>query len=158
MVFEVSIRRLCKIKHLTPALSPSDAEREKNKMKPQYELNGSVSEDKQVLDILSGFERLRRMEAHRDFAAIARKGQNRVFLNAGGMGGELKSQVHRASFHYWGQRLGYQCWDDPQFVREYLRDNDYARVKSKPRTVTVTNIFQSRRKINFQPGTLKLAA
>lgn len=38
--------------------------------------------------------------------------------------------VHPVSYHYWGQRLGYECWDDPQFVREYLRDNPAARVKT----------------------------
>lgn len=26
-------------------------------------------------------------------------------------------------FHYWGLRLGYECWDDKEFVREYQRDN-----------------------------------
>lgn len=127
-------------------------------MSEQYELNESVSEDKQVLEILAGFEKLRRLEATRQFAAIARKGQDRVFLNTGGMGGHLNSQIQADSFHYWGQRLGYQCWDDPQFVKEYLRDNEYARVKSRPRTVTVTNNFKSRRRVNFGPGTLKLAA
>jgi len=107
-------------------------------MKPQYELKDSVAEDRQVLKILAGFEQLRRLEARREFAAIARRGRDRVFLNAGGMGGELRSQVHAASFHYWGQRLGYQCWNDPQFCREYLRDNEYARVKSRPRNPTVS--------------------
>lgn len=26
-------------------------------------------------------------------------------------------------YHYWGLRLGYECWNDKQFVAEYQRDN-----------------------------------
>ncbi len=40
-------------------------------------------------------------------------------------------QVPPESFHYWGQRLGYECWDDPQFVREFLRDNPECRVQTR---------------------------
>lgn len=36
------------------------------------------------------------------------------------------------SYHYWGQRLGYECWEDKQFVREFLRDNEVCRVKTRP--------------------------
>lgn len=51
-------------------------------------------------------------------------------------GGEHTVQIHPVSYHYWGQRLGYECWDDPQFIREYKRDNDYARVQSHSRNPT----------------------
>lgn len=26
-------------------------------------------------------------------------------------------------YHYWGLRLGYECWSDKEFVEEYKRDN-----------------------------------
>lgn len=42
-----------------------------------------------------------------------------------------------ASYHYWGQRLGYECWEDEQFVREYWRDNEVCRVKTRPANVVV---------------------
>lgn len=45
--------------------------------------------------------------------------------------GEVTMQVHPKFYHYWGQRLGYECWEDKQFVREFLRDNPEARVTSK---------------------------
>lgn len=41
------------------------------------------------------------------------------------------------SYHYWGRRLGYQCWDDPQFLREYWRDNPGARCRSSSGKVVV---------------------
>ena len=44
--------------------------------------------------------------------------------------GELAARVDRNSFTYWGKRLGFQCWDDKQFLKEYLRDNEASRVKS----------------------------
>ena len=43
--------------------------------------------------------------------------------------GQVKAAIDLRAFHYWGQRLGYQCWNDKQFVREFLRDNPAARVK-----------------------------
>lgn len=44
--------------------------------------------------------------------------------------GEWQMQVHPAYYHYWGQRLGYECWEDAGFVREFLRDNPECRVKN----------------------------
>lgn len=41
------------------------------------------------------------------------------------------------SYHYWGQRLGYDCWEDEQFVREFLRDNEVCRVKTRPANTVV---------------------
>ena len=35
------------------------------------------------------------------------------------------------AYHYWGGRLGYECWDDPQFLREFERDNEQVRINSK---------------------------
>lgn len=38
--------------------------------------------------------------------------------------GRLRARIPASSFHYWGQRLGYQCWKDESFLREFLKDND----------------------------------
>jgi len=51
--------------------------------------------------------------------------------------GEMKFQVHSRFYHYWGQRLGYQCWKDPQFVREFLRDNPECRIKNVSNKIRV---------------------
>jgi hypothetical protein len=37
--------------------------------------------------------------------------------------GRLKAQIPIQAWHYWGQRLGYECWEDNSFLNEFLRDN-----------------------------------
>jgi hypothetical protein len=37
--------------------------------------------------------------------------------------GRLKAQIPIQAWHYWGQRLGYECWEDNAFLNEFLRDN-----------------------------------
>lgn len=75
-------------------------------------------------------------EAARIAAATARirragsLGGERVALDDGTSGGEVTMVIDPTSYHYWGQRLGYECWSDAQFCREYLRDNPYARTKT----------------------------
>lgn len=51
--------------------------------------------------------------------------------------GEVKFQIQPMFYHYWGQRLGYECWDSDEFVREFLRDNEMCRVKSHSRKIQV---------------------
>jgi hypothetical protein len=42
--------------------------------------------------------------------------------------GSLEARIDSTSYHFWGQKLGYDCWKDKQFKREYLRDNPQAKV------------------------------
>lgn len=51
--------------------------------------------------------------------------------------GEKFMSVDPYVFHSWGQRLGYQCWNDPGFRREMMRDNPETRVRSKSRKIQV---------------------
>ena len=44
--------------------------------------------------------------------------------------GSVVARIDGTSYHYWGQRLGYECWKDNQFMNEYLRDNPQCNVKS----------------------------
>lgn len=37
--------------------------------------------------------------------------------------GRLKARIPVQAWHYWGLRLGYECWEDNQFLEEFLRDN-----------------------------------
>lgn len=46
--------------------------------------------------------------------------------------GQHHMSVDGYAFHSWGQKLGYQCWNDPNFVREFKRDNPAVKV-SVPR-------------------------
>lgn len=43
--------------------------------------------------------------------------------------GRVRMNVGATAYHYWGQRLGYACWRDKQFLREYERDNPQVKVK-----------------------------
>lgn len=45
--------------------------------------------------------------------------------------GRLRMRVDPDSYHYWGQRLGYDCWKDPTFLNEYEKNNPYCKVNSK---------------------------
>jgi hypothetical protein len=46
--------------------------------------------------------------------------------------GVHRLRVDPTSYHYWGKRLGYECWSNEQFIKEYGRDNPSASVICKP--------------------------
>lgn len=35
------------------------------------------------------------------------------------------------SYHFWGKKLGYECWEDAGFVHEFLRDNPQCRIQNE---------------------------
>jgi hypothetical protein len=44
--------------------------------------------------------------------------------------GQLQMRINADSFHYWGQRLGYDCWKDAAFRKRYMEKNPYCKVNS----------------------------
>lgn len=44
--------------------------------------------------------------------------------------GQKVASIPGHAFHFWGKKLGYQCWDDKQFMHEFLRDNPQCKVNS----------------------------
>lgn len=68
---------------------------------------------------------LRNAPAHQDM--IARDWRNGARSTEGL--GRLRMSVSADAFHYWGRRLGYECWRDKQFLNEFERDNPSVRVK-----------------------------
>lgn len=44
--------------------------------------------------------------------------------------GQLRMRVPLDAYHFWGQKLGYDCWNDKQFLHEFERDNPAVKVKS----------------------------
>lgn len=65
--------------------------------------------------------------ARREQAAAARElGTERKSVN--GLG-RVRAEINPKSYHYWGQRLGYECWKDKKFLHEFERDNPDVRVK-----------------------------
>jgi hypothetical protein len=56
--------------------------------------------------------------------------------------GQLKARIPLAAWHYWGQRLGYECWEDKQFLEEFLRDNPETAVRNRmKRTMVNGSVF-----------------
>ena len=51
--------------------------------------------------------------------------------------GRLRMRIAPEAYHYWGKRLGYECWDDEQFLREFERDNESVRIHSRSEKVSV---------------------
>lgn len=49
----------------------------------------------------------------------------------------VKFAIRPEFYHYWGQRLGYECWDDEKFVAEFLRDNPECRVENETGRIMV---------------------
>lgn len=47
------------------------------------------------------------------------------------------AKIPLAAFHYWGQRLGYECWEDDQFLKEFLRDNQEVAVTNYAKKTVV---------------------
>lgn len=98
----------------------------------------SPQQDRDVREVLAQWEGKRRKLARERMRLAAKAGaERRLIQGPDGDGGEVKMMVDPVSYHYWGQRLGYECWGDAQFCREYLRDNPEARVKSRPDHPTV---------------------
>lgn len=93
------------------------------------ELLGVTLED--VLAELAYRKRQRGEKMRLEMALAAKAGGERRIMRDGEQGGYVDAMFHPTSYHYWGQRLGYECWDDPQFVAEYKRDNPEARVRQR---------------------------
>lgn len=92
-----------------------------------------------VLKRLRDMKALRVLQATKQIALAAKAGgERRILRNANGSAaGAVSMQIHRESYHYWGQRLGYSCWADKQFCAEYLRDNPAARIKTVTERPTI---------------------
>ena len=85
------------------------------------------------------------VEAFRVQRLAAKINGERRTLHAEGTGGEVEMQIHPVFYHYWGQRLGYECWRDPQFKREMLRDNPEIRIKNRVRAGAETRAMAANR-------------
>lgn len=92
-------------------------------------------------DVIAEFARRQAAKnaAMRTRMALAAKagGTRRILRDRGEGGGFVDMMIDPVSYHYWGKRLGYECWDDAQFRREYKRDNPAARVRSESNRLVV---------------------
>lgn len=51
--------------------------------------------------------------------------------------GECHMRVDLTAFWHWIHRYGRNIWNDPDFVREYKRDNPEVRVKTKSKKIMI---------------------
>jgi len=45
--------------------------------------------------------------------------------------GRLRMRITPEAYHYWGGRLGYECWEDKQFLHEFEKQNEAVKINSK---------------------------
>lgn len=64
-----------------------------------------------------------------DVSARAEQANRQDHRSVEGLG-RLRCRIPATAYHYWGQRLGYKCWKDAAFLREFERDNPEIVVKS----------------------------
>jgi hypothetical protein len=51
--------------------------------------------------------------------------------------GQLRCRIPVSAYHYWGKRLGYECWQDKQFLDEFERDNPEVAVRNRVKRTMV---------------------
>ena len=78
---------------------------------------------------------LRKAQAHATKKAMAQFNQLQ-HRHVEGLG-QMSARIPEESYHYWGLRLGYSCWRDNGFMKEFLRDNPECRVNSKAANTTL---------------------
>ena len=61
--------------------------------------------------------------------SIAKQNHATQWKSMDGIGAPTLS-ITADAYHYWGRRLGYDCWKDKQFLREFKRDNPECRIKA----------------------------
>lgn len=47
--------------------------------------------------------------------------------------GQVTMRITPEAYHFWGHRLGYDCWKDKKFRQEFRRDNPACRVRNVAR-------------------------
>ena len=95
-------------------------------------LPGDLS--REVINELCTGRKLEEVRAAKEQLEIAQAQPMRTWME--GLG-QVRMTVSATAYHYWGQRLGYRCWKDKQFLREFERDNPEVRVRSQARKVAL---------------------
>lgn len=86
-------------------------------------------------ELILGFD-MQRVNAQKEAMQAAVYRNSNAARSVEGIG-QLRMQIPRDAYHYWGQRLGYECWDDEQFLREFERDNPEVAVRNYAKKTVV---------------------
>lgn len=83
-------------------------------------------------ELRTGWE-LKKVKAKHDQAWMGKLNHQGVDRSVDGIG-QLIGRIHPDSYHFWGMKLGYNCWKDKGFLNEYFRDNPECVVKTQAKT------------------------
>jgi hypothetical protein len=90
------------------------------------ELDGQLAKDIER-ELRTGWQK-NQIEAAVQARQFAKENQKR-HKSIEGLG-QLVARIPTTAYHFWGQKLGYGCWNDQGFMDEFLRDNPELRVNS----------------------------
>jgi hypothetical protein len=86
-------------------------------------------------ELLNGW-RLQEVEAKKQAKQLAAFGHANEAKAIDGVG-QLVARIPPAAFHYWGIRLGYECWEDKQFMSDFLKHNPEVAVRNRVKRTVV---------------------
>jgi len=86
------------------------------------EVFGDEAVDQALAEMADGVEEERRKVLIQK-ARIAQANRTVTDRAIGRSGLRPTLDVPDLDYYYWGLRLGFECWDDPEFLAEYARDN-----------------------------------
>jgi hypothetical protein len=72
---------------------------------------------------------MKRVGAEIEAKTVAANSNHQAHRSIDGIG-SLRMRVPGDAYHFWGQKLGYACWNDKQFLAEFERDNEACKVNS----------------------------
>ena len=86
-------------------------------------------------ELLHGW-RMKEVNARKEAKQLAIYGNSNAASSIEGVG-QLKARIPPDAFHYWGTRLGYDCWEDKQFLNDFIRDNPEVAVRNRVKRTMV---------------------
>lgn len=85
-------------------------------------------EEAGIRPILETFWKKQRLQAELERRQMQKFNRNK-HRSIDGVGSKIAT-IPGDAFHFWGKKLGYDCWNDKEFMAEFLRDNPECRVNS----------------------------
>jgi len=86
---------------------------------------------------------MNQVKAKTEATKIASFGHSNEAKDIDGVG-RLVAKIPPDSFYYWSHILGPECWEDKQFLREFMRDNPEVAVRNyTKKTIVNGTIFDS---------------
>ena len=78
------------------------------------------------------------LEASKRLDLAAKAGRERFHIEDRSGGGYVQFMIDPVFYHAFGQKWGYDCWRDEDFVRDTIKKNEACRVVSRARKASVS--------------------